>query len=113
MVRQVRHIIDGPLPDGPLPDGEVILAPTRQYRKIVLWPVTALALTAATVKSFPAVTSILLSGRSVRVKRDQVLAEIWLASVAEMFSKKRLRQMGFHRAICECSPGMGHRANPA
>lgn len=109
MVRKVRHLIDGPLPNGPLPAHEVVLSPEKRFRKVAVWSMTRSALISAGVKIARTVAAILWSKRSITVKWEQIQAEFHLAVVAEMYAPKSLYRHGFRRAICECSPGMGHR----
>jgi hypothetical protein len=92
MVRQVRHLIHGPLPIGHLNPGEVILAPPRRFRRsAALWSSVSTLLT--TMKgAMPEVLRICRNGRSVRVKWEQVWAELWLKATNAVYSAERLHR---------------------
>ena len=109
MVHRVRHIIEGPLPDGPLPDGKVVLAPIKHPGKIAIYRMAVSALISAAFREATVLGAIALSNRSIRVKREHILAALSLSATEEIYKPERWHKLGYRLADCACSPGMGHR----
>ena len=107
--RQVRHIVEGPLPTGPLAPGRVILAPERGIGKIALLRGVLGVMVCASLRILPTGVAIWRGPQSVRVRLERMNAELLLAGSDLTYSPERLHRMGFREAVCECSPGLGHR----